>query len=578
MVKRFKSVLRTICGCAPALGACLLVAISAHTAAAQTNVYVSNSNTTPPKVTVIDGVTNAVLTTIPIPSTNAGALAFTPDGSRLYVTTGDVPGSVDIAVIDTAPASPTYNQVVTTIAINATIGATTFTTAHTIFIGPGGKFAYFRFFDKIGVLDIDAASPTFHQVVGAVTGITIPPENEAAFTPDGKEMWLILAGGFGFPSGLAVINTDPSSPGFNTATQLSIFSGFNPQGISITPDGAKVFVSGWGSNRIRVFDRVSRAFVTDIFGGQGFAPRGNAVTPDGKKLLAVTDGQTVVREYNAITNTFVNGVVLDFTSNGVHFIRTSVNGARAYVSGSNVNFVRVLDLTTSPPAPFTNVTVGPVPVFLAVQPADSTPPVITLVGDSVITVECGSAFTDPGATATDDRDGNITASIAISGTVDTSTVGTYQVRYNVSDAAGNAAPEVVRTVQVVDTTPPEIMGASVDKAVLSPPNHKLIDVTVNYTTTDNCSAPAMIVSTLSVAKQDLGREEEDDDDDDDDGHGKKNEPDWVIVDAHHVKLRAERLGDSDGRLYLITITSTDQAGNSATKVVTVFVPKDRGKG
>ena len=57
---------------------------------------------------------------------------------------------------------------------------------------------------------------------------------------------------------------------------------------------------------------------------------------------------------------------------------------------------------------------------------------------------------DPGATATDNVDGDITADIVIDDSaVDTSTLGTYRVTFNVSDAAGNAAEEVIRNVTVV---------------------------------------------------------------------------------------------------------------------------------
>ncbi|MEO0900784.1 MAG: immunoglobulin-like domain-containing protein [Bacteroidota bacterium] len=81
---------------------------------------------------------------------------------------------------------------------------------------------------------------------------------------------------------------------------------------------------------------------------------------------------------------------------------------------------------------------------------DTTPPVITLEGDSVVNLEVGDpAFVDPGATATDNVDGNITANIAVGGdTVDTNVAGTYIITYNVSDAAGNPATEVTRTVNV----------------------------------------------------------------------------------------------------------------------------------
>ena len=48
--------------------------------------------------------------------------------------------------------------------------------------------------------------------------------------------------------------------------------------------------------------------------------------------------------------------------------------------------------------------------------------------------------------------------------------------------------------------------------------------------------------------------------------------DWVVVDAHHVQLRAERDGDGTGRIYTITITATDSAGNTSAQTVTVSVP------
>ena len=73
---------------------------------------------------------------------------------------------------------------------------------------------------------------------------------------------------------------------------------------------------------------------------------------------------------------------------------------------------------------------------------------ITLTGSSTININVGDTWTEPGATASDNVDGNITSSISISGSVDTSTAGTYTISYNVSDAAGNAATEVQRTVIV----------------------------------------------------------------------------------------------------------------------------------
>ena len=85
---------------------------------------------------------------------------------------------------------------------------------------------------------------------------------------------------------------------------------------------------------------------------------------------------------------------------------------------------------------------------------DSTPPTLALNGANPMTVECHTSFTDPGATASD----NCSAPFAAtpSGTVDVNTVGTYTITYNASDAAGNAATPITRTVIVQDTTKPVI--------------------------------------------------------------------------------------------------------------------------
>ncbi len=80
--------------------------------------------------------------------------------------------------------------------------------------------------------------------------------------------------------------------------------------------------------------------------------------------------------------------------------------------------------------------------------ADTTAPVIALNGAATINLNVGDTYTEQGATATDNVDGNITANIVISGTVNTAIAGTYSVNYNVNDAAGNAATQVTRTVIV----------------------------------------------------------------------------------------------------------------------------------
>ncbi len=90
---------------------------------------------------------------------------------------------------------------------------------------------------------------------------------------------------------------------------------------------------------------------------------------------------------------------------------------------------------------------------------DLTLPIITLIGDATINLALGDTYTEQGATATDDLDGDISGSIVIAGdTVDTVAEGTFIITYNVTDSGGNAAIEVTRTVNVTitDITAPTI--------------------------------------------------------------------------------------------------------------------------
>jgi hypothetical protein len=49
----------------------------------------------------------------------------------------------------------------------------------------------------------------------------------------------------------------------------------------------------------------------------------------------------------------------------------------------------------------------------------------------------------------------------------------------------------------------------------------------------------------------------------------------MVVNNHLVKLRAQRYGYGNGRIYSITITAVDASGNTSTEVVTVLVPHDQ---
>lgn len=85
-------------------------------------------------------------------------------------------------------------------------------------------------------------------------------------------------------------------------------------------------------------------------------------------------------------------------------------------------------------------------VFTGCKKDDITPPVVTLTGDASITIPLKGAYTEFGATATDDKDGTITP--VVSGDVNTNLTGTYTKTYTATDAAGNVGT-ATRTIIVI---------------------------------------------------------------------------------------------------------------------------------
>ncbi len=96
-----------------------------------------------------------------------------------------------------------------------------------------------------------------------------------------------------------------------------------------------------------------------------------------------------------------------------------------------------------------------------VNVVDLTPPVITVNGKDE-TIEAGSTYTPPSATATDNVDS--TVKVTMNGEVDTLVPETYTLTYSAVDSAGNKATETI-TVKVVDTTPPVITVNGKDETI-----------------------------------------------------------------------------------------------------------------
>jgi hypothetical protein len=102
--------------------------------------------------------------------------------------------------------------------------------------------------------------------------------------------------------------------------------------------------------------------------------------------------------------------------------------------------------------------IAAVPMTRTINIVDTTPPTLTLIGPSVLNVGICSVYTELGALALDPCFGDISSNLVIdNSTVDTNTLGTYTVTYNLTDDNGNSTAQIIRTVNVIDATAPEIV-------------------------------------------------------------------------------------------------------------------------
>lgn len=262
------------------------------------------------------------------------------------------------------------------------------------------------------------------------------------------------------------------------------------------------------------------------------------------------------------------GVVSDATLGAPAASATcsSVEVRRQGVPAGNVFPVGTTDVTYTAEDDFGTTASASQPVIVT----DGTPPVLTIPPGIETSNDPGaaSAILDPGeATVSDNCVARRLEALRSDGLSLSAPypIGTTTITWTATDDAGNVASGK-QPIEVRDVESPVLSGLSVDKPVLWPPNHKMIDVTVGYQVTDNSGeAPAC---SLSVASNEAVNGTGDGD----------ATPDWIVLDAHRLRLRAERSGRGNGRVYTVTLTCADAAGNAASQLVTVSVPKSSPNG
>ncbi|WP_065429045.1 MULTISPECIES: immune inhibitor A domain-containing protein [unclassified Bacillus (in: firmicutes)] len=192
--------------------------------------------------------------------------------------------------------------------------------------------------------------------------------------------------------------------------------------------------------------------VSDTAGNSGEVQRKIHVVDEEKPYISLTEGNVEIEvgdEYTEPGYTAIDNVDGDVTD-------------KVEVAG---------DVDTSTPGEYTlTYTVtdssdNSYSVTRIVKVIDTTAPVLALEGEEKIIIEGGTEYVEPGYTATDNVDGNLTEAVEVYGSVDVTKVGDYELKYHVIDSSGNEAI-AIRTVTVQDTTAPVIKLSGEDTITL----------------------------------------------------------------------------------------------------------------
>jgi YVTN family beta-propeller protein len=264
-------------------------------------------------ISVIDATDDKVMATVPLDvalvqsgvelNENSSAIAVTPDGKHVYVTTGLC--SSNDRDCSPRPENVYYALWVIDTATNKVVAASPGKGyVQGIAFSPDGEHTYFATYDS------DVLLP---QVLVFDTGnsISLPPfgtVNAIAITPDGRHLYVpyvMFNGTVSPPEIVAIVDTVTNTVAQIVQVETTPF-GATLTGIAVTPDGKYVYVSNQASNSVAVIDTASNTIVKTVL--VGMSPAGVAVTPDGVHVYVSNPASNSVSVINTASNTVVDTI------------------------------------------------------------------------------------------------------------------------------------------------------------------------------------------------------------------------------------------------------------------------------
>jgi YVTN family beta-propeller protein len=521
-------------------------------------------------VSVID-VTTGVVVGVVQPGSRPRGVAVTPDGTHLYVANS---AGGTVAVVD--PASLTVE---TTIDVGGS--------PYGVAISPDGTRAYVASGPTHSVSVIDTASRTLLATIsvpGTARWVAVSPDGARVYVTLPEDTW----GVFNPQRLVGVIDTTS-----NTLVD-TITVGVQPQNVEFTRDGARAFVTNFASGTLSEIDVATGNVVgtspcgptpvglavierqpvnADAGPDVEMSPAqlesallvGTAATPHPEPLLyrwfeggvPLSDAAVVVAGQCPLALS-----VLDSSALGEHVLTLEASGFC-----SRTRDTMRLTIRRFPPVA--------APAGSGSYPLGET----FLVGGDVSDIDgdlleyewrAGSEVLARGSVNATVGGAPVALPMHLIATTSLG-AGVHELELAVDDGGGEIVASIVVEVLAVDVVAPTLAPLA-STTLLWPPNHKMVEVSIETHALDDSGGPVTLDVEVSSDEPADGA-----------GDGATASDHEVLdVDSEtgvvRVRLRAERSGKGDGRVYTVRIAGTDASGNSSVALVEIRAPKSQGKG